>query len=329
MARLIQVQPPTVLVIGAGFLGAAITRSLVDRGSEVIVLTRSAPGVESTAELSDASVFIGDVREPSTIAPLLREVAHVVYAVGSSTPAQSDLDPAEDITAVVPPLVRLLDLVAEEGPAITFLSSGGAIYGNVPALPASEDAHLQPISSYGIVKLACENYLRMYRTCHGVDARVVRISNAYGPRQRTTGAQGLVARAFEASLTGEVVPLYGGTTAVRDYVYVDDAARAVAALVSRTSTAPVINIGTGCGHTGVEVLECVGRVTGHPIQFENFAKRTFDVEANVLDISLLEAHVPFSPRTLEDGVIATWDALRGLAPQLSTAESSRSLDASC
>lgn len=304
-----------MLVLGAGFIGAAVARSLLERRCDVAVLTRSEPGRRARTMLDGAKITVGDASEITTLVGALAGIDHIVYALGSASPAESDLDPASDVAVVIPPLVRLLEqLRSRAGVRTTFLSSGGAVYGEQADLPIREAAEPRPISSYGIIKLTCEKYLAMYADRFDIPCHVLRIGNVYGPGQHVNRGQGVVARLVRSALTGELMPLYSGGKSVRDYIYIDDVADAVADLVCLPDIPRVINIGTGIGHTLDDVVEQVTATSGREPAMLCLEARTFDVESNVLDAGLLSSLVSFAPRSLADGVAATWDNLRTLAP---------------
>jgi UDP-glucose 4-epimerase len=300
--------PGHVLVLGVGFIGAPVARALLDLGVRVSVLTRTRPVGLAAQRVAGAHLVVGDADEMGVLASALSGVDHVVWAVGSSSPAESDLDPAHDVAAVVPPFIRLLELLRLQ-PLIelTFLSSGGAVYGNVEGdVVVHEDVMPRPISSYGIIKLTCERYLDMYAEVHGVRGRVVRLSNAYGPGQSVDREQGLIARLLRCARHGEPLPVFGPSDPVRDYVYIDDAAAAVAGLVCRPDVPRVVNVGSGHGHPVSAVRAIVEEVSGRPIECRDVGVRAFDVRANVLDISRLTSLIDFRPRDLRAGVAETW-----------------------
>ncbi len=297
---------PSVLVLGAGFIGSAVAGALVQRDCLPIVFTRSDPAEQRRSQLAGASVVVGDTADMGTLAAALNGVDQVVYAIGSSSPIESDLDPAADVAIVVPPLVRLLELLRlRPGVRLTFLSSGGAVYGEaIP--PVDETARPRPISSYGIIKVTCEQYIHMYADAHGVPAQILRIGNAYGPGQPVSRGQGVVARLVRSAVTGELMPLYGGLDSVRDYIYIDDVAGAIADLARIDSHERVLNIGTGIGHPLHEVLSLACEVTGRDIPTRNLGARSFDVSANILDVSRLTKLVPFAPLDLRTGLTRVW-----------------------
>lgn len=304
-----------VLVLGAGFVGSAVTRALLDRACEVLVVTRSQPAKRTIERMDGAEIHIGDATDMGTLAPALAETDEVVYALGASSPVESDMAPADDISLVVPPLIRLLELLRLR-PAIriTFLSSGGTIYGNQNELPIPESAHPQPISSYGIIKLTCEHYIQMYADYYRVNARILRVANAYGPDQPLSRGQGVVARLIHSALTDEVIPIFGLTDAVRDYVYIADVADAVAQLVTRPDGPRLVNVGTGQGHSLAQLLDITRRTTGSRIPIRSLDARSFDVAANVLDISRLRNATDVEPRDLITGLEETWNWATKLDP---------------
>lgn len=305
-----RVTPPRrVLVLGAGFIGAYVVRELIESGHQVDVVTRSTPRPELVPLLKGASIVIGDVASMSTLAVALAPADHVIYAVGSSSPIESDLDPASDISAVVPPVVRLLELLRlKPGVGVTFLSSGGAVYGNTMNGFADESTNPEPISSYGILKFTAEKYLAMYANVHGVPVRILRLANAYGPGQPWAKGQGIVPRLMRCAVNGDSMPIFGTGSNVRDYVYISDIAAAVVALLHSGSGEPVINVGSGVGYSILELVEMVASLTGRQIALEFRDARSFDVESIVLDTKILTAAIDFKPTDIAHGLAQTWSS---------------------
>lgn len=284
--------------------------ALIERGHAVVAVTRSHPRPEREQLLEQARVVVSE-HWLKLLPNLLADADDLIYCVGSASPTQSEADPARDISAVLPPLVRVLDLLClHPSTRLTFLSSGGTVYGDIQAVPISEQAPTQPISSYGLLKLACENYIHMYAKLHDVDARILRVSNPYGPTQDASAGQGLVARLFGNAISGDAVVLFGGGKAVRDYLHVDDLAAAIAGSLAVDQLPPVLNIGSGVGHSSLEVVELVAELTGANFEIRLDPPRGYDVQANVLDVSAAKGAIGYTTRDLEPGLRDTWAALQ-------------------
>jgi UDP-glucose 4-epimerase len=317
----VNTRPRRVLVLGAGFIGSAVVPALIERGHAAVALTRSHPRPEREQLLEQARVVVSE-HWLQALPNLLADADDLIYCVGSASPTESEVDPARDISAVLPPLAKVLELLRlHPSTRLTFLSSGGTVYGDNPALPISEQAPTQPISSYGILKLACENYIHMYAQLHDVEARILRVSNPYGPTQDSSTGQGLVARLFRNAIRGEAVVLFGGGKAVRDYLHVDDLGAAIAGSLSVDQLPRVLNIGSGVGHSSLEVVELVAEATGADFEIRLDPPRGYDVRANVLDVSVAKGAIGYTARDLEQGLRDTWAVLQQKGASVSKGQS--------
>jgi UDP-glucose 4-epimerase len=299
-----------ILVLGGtGLIGTQVARAFLEAGSPVTVLARRPPtGVRATW-LAGSDLVVGRADDPEVLARALGGAGHVVHALGAPPPARANDDPLAHQVAVLPALIAVLDALAERpGIGLTFLSSGGAVYGSGCPLPAVEDSVCRPVSAYGVAKLTAEHTIGMYVRVHGIPARVLRTANVYGPLQRAGTGQGLVASLLAAALTGSPVPVFGDGSAVRDYVEVSDVARAVVALSAVAGGPAVVNVGSGVGHSVNDVLALVERTTGSTLAVEWGRARPSDVDAIYLDTSRLAGLIDWRPTALADGVAATWDS---------------------
>ena len=140
------------------------------------------------APLPSVEYVMCDLADTAQIYEALAGVDAVVHLASTTVPATSNLDPAADITGNLVAMVRLLEVMrSTEVRKMVYLSSGGTVYGVPQTDPVREDHPLNPISSYGIVKVAIENYLFMEHKLHGLQYVALRASNPYGPRQGIWG----------------------------------------------------------------------------------------------------------------------------------------------
>jgi UDP-glucose 4-epimerase len=234
-------------------------------------------------------------------------------------PAQSEADPAADAQLTFPPLVRVLESLSG-GTSLTLISSGGTVYGEPQRLPVDEAHPTEPLSAYGVIKLAAEKLVAMYARRSGFSARILRCANVYGEGQPVDRGQGVIAVFTARALADEPAVIYGDGRTIRDYVYIGDVVDAALALIERPSRPEIVNVGSGHGYSVNEIVAAVERAAGRQLALDRRPARDFDVSEIVLDITRLRALSAFEPTSLDEGVRRTLDAqLRQTAAEPHTA----------
>ena len=308
----------STLVIGCGFIGSHIVEELSAAPlHRPVVLTRTRPD-ESLAELvGEENLHVGDAREPAKLEAALDGVQHVVFAAGGPLPPASERARESNPDAAPASIRSVLGaLRARPGVSLTYLSSGGAVYGEPDRIPVSESAPTRPLGAYGRQHLACEAEVLRAREEHGLSARILRCSTVYGERQRPDRGQGAIATFLHRISRGDPVDLYGGGTTIRDYIYAGDVAAVVIALLGRENGAePIVNVGTGTGTSLLDLLRLVEREVGRPAQVVAHPERRFDVHRIVLDSARLRRLVELTPTPLERGVERTHRWLSAASPE--------------
>jgi UDP-glucose 4-epimerase len=305
-----------MLVIGgSGFLGSEIVRAARRDGRPVSALTRRRPDTTGRPWLDEVDWFVGSAADEDALCRALDGVGWVVDAVGCPPPPVSDLSRSSLLVQAVPTLSLLLDVLRRtSGVGVTFLSSGGTVYGDSGERPVSEDRACAPVSAYGMTKLLAEACLGEHADRHGIPVRILRVSNAYGPTQSCDDGQGLIAACIDAALGGGAVTIFGDGGNVRDYVEAADVARAVVELPPTLDGYRTVNVGSGTGHRVDEVLDILGDVTGVRFTVTHSPARRQDVRSIVLDTTVLASLLPWVPRSLGDGVRDSWLYRAGLSP---------------
>ena len=293
-----------ILVLGGnGFIGSHVCEHLVSRGHHVRVFARQPARYDVVAEW-----FVGDLRESAKLAEALTGVDVVVHCVSSTVPATSSADPVADIETNLVGTVVLLDLMRETGVGrLVYLSSGGTVYGNPSVSPVPESHPLNPISTYGAVKVAIEKFIGVAQHSWGLRPIIFRPSNPYGERQGHGGVQGLVTTVLHNAIRSVPTNIYGDGSSIRDYIYVRDLAALVTAGLE-SKVCGVFNAGSGRGHSIGQIINIVESVTGLAVPIRRLESRSFDVKEVVLDNRCACATFDWAPVTpIEEGVRLYFD----------------------
>lgn len=303
---------PRVLITGAGgFLGAHICRKLLGLGYEVYGLGRSV--VPRQLEASGVRWLQGDMSDLVFLAAACEGKDTVIHLASSGSPANANVEPFNDFIHGPTLTVALLEACRVKSvPRVIFASSGGTIYGTPDVVPTPEVSPAKPIGIYGTGKHVSEIYLRAFESLYGIECLSLRISNPFGPGQNPMGAQGVVAYALTAALSGKPFTIYGDGENIRDLVYVDDVSEAFASCLSYKGAERTFNVGSGNGVTINQVIMLIDHYLGtESVPKVHKSPRAVDVRTSILDISRSIQELGWSPKvTIEDGLRRTIDYLR-------------------
>jgi UDP-glucose 4-epimerase len=234
-----------LLTGGAGFIGSHVAGRLLERSHEVAVVDDLSTGKRGNVP-DGAEFYETDIRDGCT--HIFEEFAPeaLCHQAAQMDVRRSVREPDFDAEVNVLGTVRLLQNCMRHGVGkVVFASTGGAVYGEQEAFPATED-HLQyPVSPYGVSKLAGERYLHFFHVQYGLPYASLRYSNVYGPRQDPHGEAGVVAIFCGNMAEGKPSTINGSGEQTRDYVYVDDVARANVLALEEEPLPGAYNIGTG------------------------------------------------------------------------------------
>jgi len=257
----IHTYPMKVLVTGgAGFIGSHVVDAYVEEGYDVVVVDNLTTGRREFLN-PRARFFEMDIRDSDLRGVFERERPDVVnhHAAQASVTASVD-DPAHDADVNIMGTLNLLELAKAFGTRkIVFASTGGAIYGDPERIPADESHPTRPLAPYGISKMAGEFYVRFFGGL-GMSWAILRYANVYGPRQDPHGEAGVVAIFTNAMLAGNRPKIFGDGTQTRDFVYVEDVARANV-LATESEEPGLANIATGVETTVNDVYRHLAEST--------------------------------------------------------------------
>jgi UDP-glucuronate 4-epimerase len=301
----------TALVTGcAGFIGSHLTESLLEDGHTVVGVdcfndnyrrADKRANLERAREHDGFRLIEADLVDVDARA--LLEACDVVYhlagepGVRGSWGRRFDRYTRHNVAATQ----RLLE-AAREVPGRRFVyASSSSVYGDAMALPTREDVTPQPLSPYGVTKLAAEHMCVLYEEEHGVDAVALRYFSVYGPRQRPDMA---FRRFCEAVATGRPIELFGDGRQTRDFTYVADIVAATRA-AGEGSASGVLNVGGGARVSLNRTLEVLAGIAGRPLDVRRGERESGDVQDTGADISRARALLGYAPATtVEEGLAA-------------------------
>ena len=291
----------------AGFIGGHTAELLDAEGFEVLAIDdgshASGHPLPSRVEFLEA-----DCGSPEVRAALVRFRPDAVLHLASKGGVQkARRDPGAHVRASLASTVALYAAAVEAGARhIVSASTGGAIYGDAAAFPASERTPAAPVSVYGAAKLAEEVYLATFRRGGGASALSLRYANVYGPRQDGTGEAGVVAITSTRLARGEAPLIHGDGEQTRDFVYVADVAAANLAALTSGRSGPV-NVGTAVETSVNRVVELLTRTAGSRLAPEHGAGKAGEVRRVCLDAARARRWLGWSPRvTVEEGLELTY-----------------------
>ena len=273
-----------VVTGGAGFIGSALVDQLVKRGDQILVIDNFSAGSEKNLEeaknasAKELVIENCDIRNIETTKLITDYGPSVIFHLAAQVDVRASVeDPLNDLETNLVGLIRVLEGGRKaKTTKIVLASSGGTIYGEPEAeqLPLNEDAPWNPLSPYGVSKLAGGLYVNAYSSLYGLRGTTLALANVYGPRQDPHGEAGVVAIFAGKLLNREPCTIYGTGMQTRDFVYVDDVA---SAFVAAIESAP-----------------------------EKGAERSGEIERSSLDPSLAKKILGWTPQTnLRDGIHST------------------------
>ncbi len=295
---------------GAGFIGSHISRVLLDQGHEVTVLDNLSRGRREL--VPERAAFIhADLADDAATVEALRGQHAVIHLAGFLEVAVSVERPVDFAENNVVNSVRLLDSMRRTGVGKIIFSSSATVYGVPKRLPLREDDPLgMQANPYGASKVAIETYLGVYHQLHGFDCVLMRYFNPYGPNELCDPETHAVPNIVRAALERRPIPLYWHGEQVRDFIYVEDLARAHIEPLG-VSGFQVFNVGTDVGTKVIDVVEETFKILGYHVPVEDLGERPGDVAATYASSEKLRSELGWRPQVdLEEGLRRTIEHYR-------------------
>ncbi len=299
---------------GAGFIGSHIVDQCIARGHEVAVidnLWEEGGGKEQNLN-PKARFFRADITDENALQSIFDEVRPgvVCHQAAQHSVAISTKNPQFDARVNVLGLLNVLTQCTRVGTRKVVFASSGATYGTPARLPIDEEVPQRPESPYGITKMVAEHYLRYWQADNGLIYTALRYGNVYGPRQDPNGEAGVIAIFAKRFLNHEPVRIDWDGEQQKDYVFVEDVARANVLAIEQGDN-DIFCIGTGKGASVNQLYNALATITGYKPEIVRAPKRPGDIYLSYFDCSKAERVLGWKPQvTLNEGIAKTVEFFR-------------------
>jgi UDP-glucose 4-epimerase len=300
---------------GAGFIGSHVAELFIANGWNVTVVDDLSSGKRENLP-AKAEFHEIDVSSPE----FTRLLSSGKFDVVAHLAAQMDVrrsvaDPIADAQTNILGTLNLMETLRKANAAtrVVFTSTGGVLYGDLNTPPNLETSPKDPESPYAVAKLSIELYLAYYSRVHGREYAALRFGNVYGPRQDPHGEAGVVAIFCGRILDNRPLTIFGDGLQTRDYVYVDDVARAV--WLASTKPLPEkgrldargFNIGTGIGTSVLEIARLLQETAGSSVPIELAPARPGEQQESSVNADKAGEVLGWTPQvTLAQGLAKTY-----------------------
>jgi len=297
---------------GAGFIASHIVDALIEQGHKVTIIDNLTTGREENIN-PKAKFYYSDISEDLT--EIFKEGK---FDIVNHHAAQIDVrrsvnDPIYDANVNIIGTINLLQNCIKFGvKKFMFASTGGAVYGEQDYFPADENHKQQPLSPYGISKLAIEKYLYFYDQVHNLKYTILRYGNIYGPRQNPLGEAGVVCIFLDKILSGDQPIINGSGEQTRDYVYVKDVVKANL-LTLTEEVSEIYNVGTGIETNVNQLFQLINFHFGNSIKEVHGPAKPGEQMRSVITSEKMKKKFGWKPSTtLEEGLRETIEYYKNL-----------------
>ncbi len=291
---------------GAGFIGSHVVDMFVAEGHDVVVVDDLSTGRPENVN-PRAKLYQMDIRSPELAQVFRAERPEIVDHHAAKANVRESLEkPALYADVNILGSLNLLECARQHGVRkFVYISTGGAEYGEPDYLPVDEGHPIRPLCPYGVSKHTVEHYLYIYNRQYGLDYTTLRYANVYGPRQDPFGEAGVVAIFAQRMLSGKQAVINGAGDQERDFVYVEDYARANVLALAKGGGG-TFNLASGHGTSVNEIFRTLARLTNYQLSEVHGPAKPGEVFRIYLSYELARRELGWEPRIgLDDGLART------------------------
>lgn len=285
---------------GAGFIGSNIVDELVKRGDSVCVADNLATGrMQNMATFIDDIEFMqGDLAELDFARHVVRDVDYVIHQAAIPSVPRSVADPLTNNRAGVQATLNLLVAARDAGVKRMTYASSSSVYGEAFDGAKREDMRSEPLSPYGVSKLAAEQYCMAFHTVYGFETVALRYFNVFGPRQDPKSEYSAVIPKFITRiLQGQPPVIYGDGEQTRDFTYIGNVVAAnLHALTHAAAPGQIFNIAMGQATSLNQLVDMLAELCNQTVEPQYDPPRPGDIMHSTADVSKAKTLLGFTPQ---------------------------------
>jgi UDP-glucose 4-epimerase len=298
---------------GAGFIGSNLVRALLERGDEVRVLDNFSTGFRANLDGLGVEIVEGELRSYERAHNAVRGCEVVFHLGAMGSVPRSVQDPLTSSAVNVEGTLNVLLAARDEGVRRVVYSSSSSVYGSATERPTSESSPPDPISPYGVAKLAAERYCVSFsRVYHSFESVVLRYFQVFGPRQNPYSQYAAVVPLFVTAIAQDApITIFGDGEQSRDFTYVANVVDAtIRAADADGASGRVFNVASGSPATVNKVADAIGEILGKPVRREFKPPRAGDIRDSSANVAAAREVLGWEPTvTLEEGLRRTVESL--------------------
>lgn len=284
---------------GAGFIGGHITELLVREGHDVVVYDDFSTGSRANLEAVAGKVKVveADIRDRAALKDAMQGVDHVIHQAAEISNTKSVEDPAFVNEVNVTGTLNVLISARDAGVKRVVMASSCAIYGDTGSRAQREDFLPHPLSPYGASKLCGEHYFSVFQQIYGLETVRLRYFNVFGPRQNPASQYAAVVPKFiDRIMKGQELHIYGNGEQTRDFVYVENVARAnYLATTAPNAAGDVFNVASGESIDLNELVKLLRQLAGREVPVIHDPPVVGDIKYSTSDITKAEQILGYRP----------------------------------
>lgn len=295
---------------GAGFIGSHTVDQLITSGAEVLIIDNLSTGKEEN--INPSAEFVRLDIESENLSGIFQKFrpGFVIHLAAQVSVPNSIKNPVKDTTTNILGSVNLLENCRQYGVEKVVYASSAAVYGNPRGVFISENDPVTPLSFYGVSKLTPEVYLKVFNQLYGLKYTVLRYANVYGPRQDALGEGGVISIFASKILAGQSPVIFGDGEQTRDFVYVEDVAKANVKSLSAADQL-ILNVGTGKRTSVNDLVHIMADAANSDIKPSYSSERYGDIKHSCMETSQIKEYLEWEPQfSLQEGLTRTIDFYR-------------------